>query len=60
MSSQYPYVMGAGLDMSKSYPLITMNVTLIENGVFAHVVKVRIKLRSWWVRVALDPTRESL
>lgn len=52
--------MGAGLDMSKSYLLVTMNVTLIENGVFADEVKVRIKLRSWWIRVTLNPARESL
>lgn len=35
--------MGAGLDMmTRSYPLETMHVTLLENGVFADVIKVRI------------------
>ena len=52
--------MGAGLDMTtRSYPLETMNVTLLGNGVFADVIKVRIKVRSWWIRVALNPTRVS-
>ena len=61
VSSQQPYVMGAGLDMmTRSCPLETMNVTLLGNGVFADMIKVRIKVRSWWIGVALNPTRESL
>ena len=59
--SQQPYVMGAGLDMmTRSCPLETMNVTLLGNGIFADMIKVRIKVRSWWIGVALNPTRESL
>ena len=53
--------MGAGLDMmTRSCPLETMNVTLLGNGIFADMIKVRIKVGSWWIGVALNPTRESL
>lgn len=42
-------------DRVKSSPLVPVNVTLFGNRVFAGVIKMYVKLRSYWTKVDLYP-----